>query len=73
MNKNRYIIDEYTCVHFIADLKEELEKNGVSSILLDGFSNKQGYHRWIAIEIEPITGQILKPNEYQTLLLSKNK
>ena len=60
-----YIINEYDCKHFSNDLQDKLEKVNISSTTITGFpeSNSNG-HRWIAIEFEPITGNIVKTNEY---------
>ncbi|MCK5117875.1 MAG: hypothetical protein KAR44_14870 [Candidatus Aegiribacteria sp.] len=69
---SREYTDEYNCVNFSIDLKEELKKEGISSVMITGNSTL-GYHRWIAIEFEPITGDILKSDNYNSILLSKNK
>lgn len=58
-----YITDEYDCKHFAVDLQEELKEINISSQTITGFSDKDG-HRWIAIEFEPISGEIIQENRY---------
>lgn len=62
--------NKYNCVDFSEDLKQELEKNGISSIIITG-KVPEGYHNWVAIEIEPITGEILKPDKYKIIKINK--
>lgn len=66
ISETEYDTENYDCKNFTMDLKKELEKSGISSISITGFpdeKNKTG-HRWLAIEFEPISGEILKTNDY---------
>ena len=71
-----YVLDEYDCKHFSIDLQNELANAGISSVLVTGFSKTEG-HRWVAIEVEPTTGEITYFNEnvykYPTQMLTSNK
>ena len=58
-----YTIYEYDCKHFTNDLQNELNKVNISSKAITGLSDEVG-HRWIAIEFEPITGDIVEKNKY---------
>ena len=64
--------EDYNCVQFSQDAVKALAEKNIKAIEITG-KNQKGYHRWISIEIEPINGEILKPNEYEALMLSKNK
>ena len=64
--ERKYTIDKYDCKHFTADLKAELKKSNISSISITGLPDEGNGHRWIAIEFEPISGRIIKTNEYNT-------
>ena len=64
--ERKYIIHKYDCKHFTMDLKAELEKSNISSISITGLPDEGNGHRWIAIEFEPISGEIIKTNKLNT-------
>lgn len=64
--------ENYNCVQFSQDAVKMLAEKNIKAVEITGKSEK-GYHRWIAIEIEPILNEILKPNKYEVLMLSQNK
>ena len=64
--------DNYKCIQFSEDTVKKLKEKGIQASMISG-RTKDGPHRWIAIEFESQTGRILKPDNYETLLLSKNK
>lgn len=70
---SREYTEDYKCIQFSEDAVEMLSEKGIQASMISGKSDRGNNHRWIAIEFKPQTGQILKTNEYETLLLSKNK
>ena len=69
---SREYTEDYKCIQFSEDAVEMFKEKGIQASMVSG--RKEGKaHRWIAIEFKPQEGTILKPNEYNTLLLSKNK
>lgn len=59
----KYITYKHDCRHFSLELKAELEKQNISSIMISGFNETQYGHRWLAVEFEPISGRFIKTNE----------
>lgn len=69
---SREYTEDYKCIQFSEDAVEMLSKKGIQASMISGKKNGN-WHRWIAVEFKPQTGEILKTNEYKTLILSKNK
>ncbi|NIA09510.1 MAG: hypothetical protein GWP10_07235 [Nitrospiraceae bacterium] len=69
---SREYTENYKCVQFSEDAVKMLAEKGIQASMISGKKNGK-WHRWIAIEFKPQTGEILKPNEYETILLSKNR
>jgi len=54
--------EEYDCKDFSQDFEEMAEMQGIDVIQINGLKDGKA-HRWIAIQIEPISGEFIRPDE----------
>ena len=65
---SREYTEDYKCIQFSEDAIEMLSEKGIQASAISGKKNGNN-HRWIAVEFETQTGEILKTNEYETLFI----
>lgn len=68
---SRQYTDEYHCKHFTSDLQSELNEVGIETLKVNGDVNGQG-HWWIAIQIEPLTGEFVS-SDYEVRRVDATK
>ena len=64
--------EEYHCSHFSDDLRTELEVVGIQTLKVNGDLSGSG-HWWVAIQIEPITGEFASEDYEVRRVDSSNK
>jgi hypothetical protein len=69
---SRKYTEEYNCIQFSKDATEMLTKQNIQTSIIYGKDENKNWHNWIAIEFNPQTAEILKPNIYETIKLNKN-
>lgn len=71
--KNKsYDQKNYNCVNFSRDFQKKMKTLGYETELIIG-DTPQGRHEWVAMEIEPQNGELLKiKSSYAALDLEKN-
>jgi hypothetical protein len=72
LRNNTYDKDKYNCVNFSQDFQKKMKTLGYETELIIG-DTPEGRHEWVALEIEPQNGELLKiKSSYAALDLEKN-
>ena len=61
-SQQEYIKGKYNCVNFSNDLVEKLNRAGYASEVVVG-DTPRGRHAWVAIWVEPITGEVVQVDD----------
>jgi hypothetical protein len=62
-SQQEYVKDKYNCLNFSNDLVSKLKKAGYESEVVIG-DTPEGRHAWVAVWVEPITGQVVQVDDY---------